>query len=292
MATFTLVDSEKRPITTDLAVEFAQMPGSATERPLEERRTDYLRGQVAAGHATTFHWATAERPDGTKVRINGQHSSDLLSKLDGDMPAGLMAIIDRYTVDGPEGEVLLFRQFDSKHSLRSTLDISGAFQGIVTALKDVPRQQAKWAADGIAWYLRRVVGAPVSKGDERYDLFHHEDYTPFIVWMGHVLSSKTMEMKQPPVLAAAYATHERDPETAREFWRQVSRGGEEFSDKAPSSVLDKWLQDVRTKEVKRAKIKEVQLYQGCINCWNAHRAGKTSIERVNFDVRKGFFEVE
>lgn len=292
MATFNLVDSEKRLITSDLAREFAQMLGSATERTKEEKRMDYIRGQVAAGHAVTFHWATAERPDGTIVRVNGQHSSDVLSKLDGDMPQNLTVNIDRYKVDGPEGEVLLFRQFDTKHSLRSTLDISGAYQGIVPQLKDVPRQPAKWAADGIAWYLKRVVGVPVSKGEERYDLFHHDEYTPFVVWIGHVLTIKTREMRQAPVLAAAFATFDRDPDAAREFWRQVSRGGEEFAEKAPSSVLDKWLVDVQNKEVKRAKVKETQLYQGCLYCWNAHRTGKEALERVNFDVRKGFFEVE
>ena len=289
---FTLLKSELLSVTSELAQRVAQMPGSATERPLDDKRIDYLKGEVMAGQATVFHWAIAVRPDESERRINGQHSSHVLSKLDGDMPEGLMVNLSRYKVDDERDEILLFRKFDPKYSLRSKGDIAGAYQMMEVDLREVPRAAAKTAAEGIAWYLNRKVGVPVPKGDEVYDLFHQAEYGPFIVWMGNVLTMKTPELKKAPVVGAIFATWEKDPEAAREFWHAVSRGGEEFSDKAPTTTLDRWLQETKTPKRRKSPITDTQLYQGCVFAWNAQRNGKTVIERINYDIKKGFYEVD
>ena len=292
MSAFTLVKSETLTMTSKLAIEVAAMPGSDTERILDERRIDYLRGQVMAGLATPFSWAFAIRPDGTIVRVNGQHSSHMLSKLDGDMPEGLTAVLSTYKVEDRNGEVALFRQFDPRKSARTVADVAGAFQGVVPELRNVPRGAAKRAVEGVAWYLKHIAGTPAAKGDDVYDLFHHSEYIDYLVWMGHVLSGKTPELQKAPVLAAAYATYDRDPEEAKAWWGQVARGGEAFADKAPSTVLDKWLLEDRTpKPRKRTILSEPNLYQGCVFAWNAHRDGKESIEKINYDTKKGYFDV-
>ena len=129
---FTLLNSELLSVTSELAIQIAQMPGSATERPLDDKRIDYLKGQVVAGQATVFNWAIAVRPDETERRINGQHSSTLLAGINGDMPSGLMVNLSRYKVEDERDEILLFRQFDPKNSLRSRGDIAGAYQMMET----------------------------------------------------------------------------------------------------------------------------------------------------------------
>ena len=68
---FTLLKSELLSVTSELAMQVAQMPGSGDERPLDDRRLDYLKGQIMAGQATVFHWAIAVRPDNSERRING-----------------------------------------------------------------------------------------------------------------------------------------------------------------------------------------------------------------------------
>jgi hypothetical protein len=289
---FTLLNSELLSVTSELARKIAQMPGSATERPLDDKRLDYLKGQIMAGQATVFNWAIAVRPDETERRINGQHSSDILAKLDGDMPSGLMVNLSRYKVDDERDEILLFRQFDPKGSLRSRGDIAGAYQMMEADLRAVPRPAAKSAAEGIAWYLGRKVGVPVPKGDEVYDLFHTPEYAPFVVWMGNVLTMKTPELKKAPVVGAIFATWEKDPEAAKEFWHNVSRGGEDFAEKAPTTTLDRWLQETKTPKRRKSPITDTQLYQGCVFAWNAQRNGKTAIERINYDIKKGFYEVD
>jgi len=289
---FTLFKSDLLSVTSELAQQVAQMQGSVTERPIDDKRIDYLKGQVMAGQATVFHWAFAVRPDQTERRINGQHSSYVLAKLNGDMPEGLMVNLSRYHVDDERDEILLFRQFDTRSSARSRGDIAGAYQMMEEGLRSVSRPAAKSAIEGIAWYLSRKIGVPVKKGDEVYDLFHEPTMAPFIVWMGNVLTMKTPELKKAPVVAAIYATWEKDPDAAKIFWHSVSRGGEEFADKAPSTTLDRWLQDMKAPKRRKAPITDTQLYQGCVFAWNAERNGKTSIERINCDVKKGFFEVE
>lgn len=292
MSAFTLVKSETLAITSALAIEVATMPGSDTERVLDEKRVDYLRGQTMAGLATPFSWAFAIRPDGTIVRINGQHSSHMLSKLNGDMPEGLTAVLTTYKVEDRNGEVALFRQFDSRRSSRTVADVAGAFQGVIPELRDVPRAAAKKAIEGISWHVKHIVGAPVAKGDDIYDLFHRPEYTEYLIWIGHMLSDKTNELKKAPVLAAIFATYDRDPEEAKTWWYQVARGGEEYADKAPSTVLDKWLQEERKPQPRRrAALSDGNLYQGCVFAWNAHRDGKEIIEKINYDTKKGYFEV-
>jgi hypothetical protein len=292
VSAFTLIKSETLAMTSKLAIEFATMTGSDTERMLDEKRIDYLRGQVMAGLAVPFNWVIAERPDGTRVRMNGNHSSNMLSKLDGDMPAGLTAVVSTYKVDDRNAEIALFRQFDSRRSSRSVSDIAGAFQGVIPELRGVPRASAKRAIEGIAWHLKYVVGLPVAKGDDVYDLFHKPEYSEYLVWIGHMLSDKTPELKKAPILAAIYATYEREPEEAKAWWHQVARGGEDYAEKAPSTVLDKWLQDERKPQPRRrTALSEGNIYQGCVFAWNAHRDGKEAIEKINYDTKKGYFDV-
>ena len=81
----------------------------------------------------------------------------------------------------------------------------------------------------------------------------------------HALSDKTPELKKAPVLAAIYATYDRDPEEAKAWWYQVARGGEEFADKAPSMS---WISRFQNKErvpswaLSRGSCQDGNLYQG------------------------------
>ena len=44
-----------------------------------------------------------------------------------------------------------------------------------------------------------------------------------------------------PIVAAIYATFIANEDAARAFWDQVARGGLEYEENAPSTVLDNWL---------------------------------------------------
>ena len=70
---------------------------------------------------------------------------------------------------------------------------------------------------------------------------------------------------------------------------EVSRGGVEFEDNHPTTVLDAFLKSAsRTRG--RQELKAGNFYQASIYAWNAFREDKT-ITTVKYDTKKGFYAV-
>lgn len=284
---FQLVKSEVRDLTPRLTQEFCEMEASPTERELNPQRVKHLREKADAGLLVTFHWSVANF-NGKRLRMNGQHSSTMLAGLDGNFPKGLKVHVDEYEVTDSGDLATLFRQFDDKKSSRSTNDVAGAYQGLHQELRDIPRTSAKLAVDGISWYQRAVEGDASRGGDDAYTRFGDQRVWPFIKWIGEIFSIKTPELKRPAVVGAMYATFISNEKISRTFWDKVARGGDEYNDMAPETVLDNWLKAATDKEKKEIlKIKPAHFYQGCVYAWNAYREEK-SIKDIRSDTKKGF----
>ena len=192
-------------------------------------------------------------------------------------------------MDNKEGLALLFRQFDNRKSGRTPTDVSGAYQGLYPELRDTPRSAAKLAVEGAAWYEKKVEGLPAPSGDDVYTLFGKTSLHSFIKWIGEVFSVKTPELRRTTIVAAMYGTFDKNEAEARKFWMEVSRGGVEYEDNHPTTVLDTFLKSV-FEEKKKWDLNQANLYQGCIYAWNAYREGKT-ITSVKYDTRKGLYTV-
>jgi hypothetical protein len=287
---FKLATAECLPLTHELVDKLYNMEPSPTERSLDPSRLKYLKQRAEAGQLVTFQWACA-RLSGRTIRMNGQHSSTMLKELNGSFPKGLMVHLDTYDADDMADLAVLFRQFDARKSSRSTSDIAGAYQGLHPDLKDVQRPIAKLAVEGIAFHEKNVVGTRTVLGDDQYSLFEDKRYHPFIRWMGDLHNIKTPEMKLVPVAAAMYATFITNEAEARTFWDHVARGGVEFDDSAPATVLDAWLKQIKSREEKtRLKLHPANYYQGCIYAWNGHREGK-ALKDIRFKVDKGLLDL-
>lgn len=287
MSSFKLVSSKCVPMTRELAEEFQGLAPSPTERDLDPRRLKHLERKAADGLLVTFHWAKAMFKN-KWMRMNGQHSSTMLCNLNGDFPSGLYAHLDEYEVPDAIGMAKLFRQFDDRKSGRTTLDVSGAYQGLVDVLREVPKPSAKLAIEGLMWYLKQILGAPVPVGDDIYDLFGHSQYHTFIMWIGELFSIKTPELRRAPIVAAMYATFDKNEAEARRFWEWVAKGGREYDENEPAAVLSAWY--VKAKDKDRAKpVKPAEFYQAGLFGWNAFRAEK-AITAVRVDVKKGWLE--
>jgi hypothetical protein len=87
-----------------------------------------------------------------------------------------------------------------------------------------------------------------------------------------------------------YGTWVKNEREARKFWVEVARGGEEFAENAPSTVLDAWLKAMVEKRGAKNELKPANLYQGCVFAWNAHREGK-AIQNIKHDPKKGLYDV-
>ena len=287
MTEFKLVNSATLPLTRDLVEQFRTMEPSPTERSLDPKRVRHLLEKAEAGQLVTFNWAKA-KVGGKEVRMNGQHSSEMLAGLNGKFPEGLVVHMDEYEVDNPEGLAVLFRQYDDRKSGRSPSDVSGAYQGLYPALHDVPRDAAKLAIEGVTWYRRTIEGLPSATGDDQYALFAETGLHGFIQWIGELFSIKTPELKKPQVVSAIYATFIMNEVDAREFWEHVARGGVEYQESHPASMLSDWLLKAKKGEMKEPP-KAAHYYQAAIYAWNAHREGK-EFKTINVDKMKSMLE--
>jgi len=279
---FTLRNSQTVPLTMELAVEFRDMQPSPTERELDEKRVKFLREKAEAGLLVNFNWSTATLGN-QKWRTNGRTSSTMLTGLNGQFPNGLRVHLDEYEVTSLEGLVQLFRQFDPRQSGRTAKDVAGAYQGLYEPLQDVERRSAKLAAEGVKWWRVKVDEQTMPAGDDLYQIFAETALHGFVRFVGDLLDVKTPELRRAPVIAAMHATWLTNELQARSFWSQVARGGVEFEDEAPSTVLDCWLKQPKT------GVKAGDYYQGCIFAWNAFRRDH-SLTKINFKHDKGFTE--
>ena len=289
---FALLSSTVIPVTRELVQEYIGMERSPTERDVSRTRVKHLREKIDAGLAVTFHWVRAKCLwDGGKlIRVNGQHSSTMLSELDGMMPTGLQVLQETYECKTGDALALLHQQFDDRKSARSTDDIAGVYQGLQPELSSVDKKLAKLAIDGYTWFQRSVEGVPTRVGDAAYSLFGDSHLHPFVKWIGEVNTTKTRELQNRPTAAAMYATFASDETGAREYWDLVSRGGDLDEVDLPQTVLAKWLLGLYEGTVDPDDFKTANVFQGCAYAWNAHKDGKR-IQDIRWSIKKNITPV-
>lgn len=298
VAGFRLVSSEVHDLTPDVVKEFRAIEPTATERELSERRVTHLSDKADKGLLVTFHWVTAAL-NGKVRRMNGFHSSTMLARRcmteDGRIiaptekwPQGLKVHREHFEVDSGESLALLFRQFDDRVSARSSLDVSGVYQGLHPELDSVNRKIAKLAVDGYAWYQRFVEKVPAPLGDDVYGAFNDKTLYPLIQWIGTLFAQKSKEMKYPAIVAAIVGTYMINEGAARAFWQDVVSLPNGEDESTPQTVLSNWLINIQAQKIERPS--PANLYQGCVWCWNAYRVGK-NINTVRDEIRKNFFTI-
>jgi hypothetical protein len=290
---FKLIRTENKPLTRELALQFQALTPSPTERDLNPLRVKHLREKVDAGWAIPFNWAKViHKGNGhAPMRINGQHSSTMLAGYEETaFPSSLTVHLDEYEVETDDDLATLFRQFDDRKSSRTPADVAGAYQGLFEALRGVPRASAKLAVEGIAYWRKYIAGVSAKRGDDIYQSMGETDLHPFIVWVGELFDIKTPELKRTPIVAAMYATFEANEGDAKKFWQDVARGGREYEDNHPTTVLDGWLKKLK-EDGREEKMKPADYYQGCIYAYNAFFEGKT-IRDIKHDWKKGMHTVK
>lgn len=277
------------PLTRELAEEMKNMKPSPTERALNPNRVEFLRQKVEQGMWVSAQWAKAKF-NGEYLRMNGQHSSEMLCSLSDELfPKNSFVHMDEYEVENFHALATLFQQFDAQKSSRNAEDVAGAYKGLHRELDEVPVKLAKLGIDGVAWFKSQLQGIPVAKGLERYELLHDKNLWPFILYLPEIFNMKTPEMRNNHVVAAMYATHEANPVVAEEFWRLVAIGGDTSTENHPTMTLDSWLLSVKAETDSAKKPKPYQIYQGCIQAWNAYRQDKTLATIIK---RKAKTEIE
>jgi hypothetical protein len=70
-------------------------------------------GEGGLGELISFQWATAKL-DSKVYRVNGQHFSTMLARLNGNFRHNCVVHLDEFEVDSKDGLVNLFRQYDPR----------------------------------------------------------------------------------------------------------------------------------------------------------------------------------
>lgn len=267
------IGTTKVPLTVALAEEFATMPAFQGERRLKTKRIDYLAAKLENGLFHSPKWAIAWL-NGKKLRVNGQHSSFMLSQANGSFPAGLSAVIDEFVCDTEQDLAELFGQFDAQESIRSTRDICGAHARTIPALAGIADSFINLAVSGIASALRYKGDLENPTTEERARLAY--DYPDFILWaMGDGLM-RPRHLSRHPIVGAAFSTYCVNREVATDFWKMV-RDETNTDHNHPTRVLARFLRDVSSRGTRPTghKWEGRSVYSKCIHAWNAFRRGET-----------------
>ena len=248
-----------------------------------------------------FNWALVHY-DGRWLRMNGQHSSpaivDFEEVFKRSLPDSLTFHVDSFEADTKEGMADLFQQYDPKWSSRSKADIAGAYQCLNADLAKCDRAKAKLAVEGVIWFRRRVEDIPVPGGDHQYQIFFNEALHPFVCEVDNILTVKTPELKDKPVLAAMYATHEQSESAFREFWRRVAEPDSTNPTHSTSVLSADLVADLTLKTGTPADQKNDkpmspgEMYAKCILAWNVFRKDPNgTVGALKWNSKKGFPKV-
>lgn len=271
---FTLKQTKTVPLTRDFAEHFASLPTLKGDRPKDtaagKRRIKWLKRLVQEGKFYSPKWSTAEL-HGTTYRINGGHSSMMLTGLNGQFPRGLVAVVDEFQCETDHDLVDLFDQFDTRNSVRQSTDVVRAHKSIHASLDGVSTMSINRTLGGIKFYY---TDAGVKMDSERrVRLIHSDEHERFMLWADSLYSGK--HMRNSGVIAAMFATYQKDPQKSDVFWNEVLRESNPDPDNA-SRVISRFLRENVGRKQSSGKDKWTThaIYVKCIHAWNAWRRGE------------------
>lgn len=205
----------------ELAREFYELslPG---ERALNPRRAAYLMDQICGGTFTCPNWFLGIcREDGKKYRLDGQHSSHVLSHLPKGVPfpAGLKAIIQTYEFDSvKEDGFALFNLFNHPRSVRNNIDVIGIFRAQHSDLNAVSRELMSKLLAGVNLYVAKH-GGPATPSRYRGMLADAEEHREFILWGSQFEGTKNQGwLSKPGIVEEMYEDFLGNREAAEEAW--------------------------------------------------------------------------
>ncbi len=263
-------------VTKSLAKEFAEMDPAPHDRPLSERRLQVYQRIFKAGGFRPVTWAKAScKETGGTYRVNGKHTSILLSGLDA-MPE-FFVTIEEYSCDTLEDVVKLYSTFDSKMMSRTASDINMSFAATIPTLSAISQRIINLSISGIAYHIWQEQMWLKQPAERAELLLEHPE---FILWLEDLLvreSPRSNHMRRYPVVAAMFATHQKVKGPATDFWTAV-RDETGSKPDVPDRRLAKFLTGTGVNSgsgVKRARISNPrEFYVKCLHAWNAWRKGE------------------
>lgn len=281
---------------------FYEMERVPRERPLSERRMMLYERIYRSGHFRSVTWASALCVETNCVnRVNGQHTSTMLSKIPDPLPYPFHVTVERYICDTLADLANLYNTFDSSMASRTISDINLSFASTIPELREIDPRTINLATTAISeekWEeheLRKV--PPAERAEELFD------NTDFVLWLyrdillrNHGRSQTAtgshgsiLPVRRTSVIRAMLSTYRKNKAAATEFWEAV-RDETEPDRNAPTRMLTRYLNSIslgggsstKGDKSKRIVVKR-EVYVKCILAWNAWRTN----ERTNLSYRAG-----
>lgn len=290
--------------TRPLVKEFFAMTAAPHDRPLRKRRLEAYRAILDRGEFRPVTWASAVcKADGTTYRVNGKHTSHLLTECD-ELPE-FYVTVERYECDELSDVASLYATFDSNLGVRTAGDLNMAFAATVPALAGTPERFISMTVAAAAFHQwgTEAVRVPAA---ERAELIL--DRVPFVLWLREVIpgsaiggntaggGAQAKPLCRTAVVTAMMATFDRNATAAGEFWAMVRDESHPHRDD-PTRVLAKFLTvaSIRSATSSGRSAKQLvgvrEMYVKSLHAWNAWRAGtRTTLrfypEAADPEVRK------
>jgi hypothetical protein len=275
--------------TKALAKQFVEMDAAPHDRELSEKRLQVYQRFLAAGQFRPVTWATALcRETGGLYRVNGKHTSTLLSGLE-EMPE-FYVTVEEYECDTLEDVAKLYATFDSNLQSRTARDIYMSFAATVPEIKGLPARTIGVAVAGMSIGLGIAVLGRSSwmvrqqPADRAELLLEHPE---FVLWLHELIGTgkpnsekrSARHLMRAPVVGAAFNTWKKAKGPATDFWTAV-RDETGTPPAVPDRKLAHYLLTVGVDSGRGAsrvrKSDPREMYVKCLHAWNAWRSGEST----------------
>lgn len=254
------------------------------DRKLSDSHVQYLAREMVSNN---FRWEYVNfvlaSVDGHTYRLNGQHTAwaRLLAEDWGLPDANYPIQVLRYECPTIQDARRLYASIDRGRPRGQGLVVNSHLLG-TEEFAGFKAATLRLMAQGMGvWLWENLSDRTVHGGDDRAYLLlkdHHKVAKEVGRFIQESRAADFKHMKRAPSVGAMFATFQRAPQIAGDFWG-VIRDGIGLSDKGdPRWLLREYLKNsVMTANAKRsansdaAAVSQEEIYRACIHAWNAHR---------------------
>ncbi len=272
---FKFKSSNDATLDVDLADKFLAINKYEDQRNIKPANLSDLQSKLQDGRYTVAHIAVAicKYNSDEQVLVNGQHSCTAVKTTLASVPA----IVEYYECESKDDLALLYSQFDSVLSSRTTNDIAR------TALN---RLSVSWHERTVQLMVQAL--AFVQNGSKFRNM--SRDQKVFLLERSHIPAGNFIEklffgavkgqpsprhMMSIPIVAAMLETYAKNPADAVKFWTSV-RDGDSLVVDSPEFKLREYLKTGSYAKNKRFGTNSLLIREAYVkarHAWNAYRSG-------------------
>ena len=277
-----LVQTRKMDFTVEEAHKVLQHEEFPGDRTLRNGHVDYLISAMMRG---TFHpeWVNLVicKFDGKTYRMNGQHTAWARIYMDKGYSCPVTML--EYTAKSMEDMRILYSSID-RSSPRSKGDVIKSYLAGTPEFEGVKAQTLRVAPQGFAvWFWKSKHERNQHDGDDIAFLIKTEHYDLTMKVCGFMDRHSTRDCKhilRAAVVGAMFATFNKAPQIAMEFWGPVANGtGIEKTGDPRLKLRNELIRvavDVGTgSQSDKKKVSQEYMFRQCVGAWNAYREGRS-----------------